>query len=376
MVLCALLPVVALVAVGTPANAQSLLTPRIIGGSEPDHSQTGWYVLLFSVQHGATFVCGGTIINATTILTAAHCVHGQTPADLDASRAFLNPSSFDEAGAGIHWDSVSIHPGFNADTYQNDAAIIKTASPMSGLTLPFSSQVPPTGELLAVYGMGTTSSGGDLSNSLKVAYVPHLGQVGCRNYGGEFDPVTMLCVGYETGGTDSCQGDSGGPLVWSGPNGPVLVGIVSWGNGCAQPGFPGVYTNIAAVSSWLAGASSTASETASSPLSAPANVSATKQCKSKSAGRGKNKVQYCQATMKQPVRVRVANNGAVPMGFQLSANKMDPAKDRNVLTGGGTATIDLEPKSSRTRDCVTVKVESGGAALLRFKVGLNGANCG
>lgn len=57
----------------------------------------------------------------------------------------------------------------------------------------------------------------------------------------------MVCAGYENGGFDSCQGDSGGPLVSDG----VLVGVVSWGKGCAEPGFPGVYAKVSAVREWI-----------------------------------------------------------------------------------------------------------------------------
>lgn len=59
----------------------------------------------------------------------------------------------------------------------------------------------------------------------------------------------MICAGLEKGGKDSCSGDSGGPFVVDG----VLAGLVSWGRGCAEAGYPGVYTNVVLFRDWAQG---------------------------------------------------------------------------------------------------------------------------
>ncbi len=84
---------------------------------------------------------------------------------------------------------------------------------------------------------------------LQKATVPIVSDAKCAAaYGTSFDAATMVCAGYDQGGTDTCQGDSGGPLVVAGK----LAGITSWGEGCARPGKYGVYTRVSAVSSFIA----------------------------------------------------------------------------------------------------------------------------
>uniref|UniRef100_A0A5F9CPA5 Serine protease 56 n=1 Tax=Oryctolagus cuniculus TaxID=9986 RepID=A0A5F9CPA5_RABIT len=96
---------------------------------------------------------------------------------------------------------------------------------------------------------------GPEAEALREARVPLLSSDTCRRaLGPALRPSTMLCAGYLAGGVDSCQGDSGGPLTCSEP-GPrpreVLFGVTSWGDGCGEPGKPGVYTRVAVFKDWL-----------------------------------------------------------------------------------------------------------------------------
>jgi trypsin len=95
-----------------------------------------------------------------------------------------------------------------------------------------------------LHSRGTTSSGGQSlpTNLLKVD-VPVVSRSSCQaSYGTSAVTTQMFCAGLAQGGKDSCQGDSGGPIVNKATK--VLLGAVSWGNGCAAPNAPGVYANI------------------------------------------------------------------------------------------------------------------------------------
>ncbi|XP_032636211.2 trypsin I-P1-like [Chelonoidis abingdonii] len=105
-----------------------------------------------------------------------------------------------------------------------------------------------TGTQCLISGWGNTlSSGTNYPDLLQCLKAPVLSSSQCSSaYPGEITS-NMICIGYLEGGKDSCQGDSGGPVACNG----VLQGIVSWGYGCAQKGYPGVYTKVCNYVSWI-----------------------------------------------------------------------------------------------------------------------------
>lgn len=99
--------------------------------------------------------------------------------------------------------------------------------------------------------IGNTQNSNESSETLRAAIVPIVNQAYCnKQYDGAITP-RMICAGIQEGGKDSCQGDSGGPLVDENNGNLRLVGVVSFGRGCAQPNYPGVYARVTSVRKWI-----------------------------------------------------------------------------------------------------------------------------
>jgi secreted trypsin-like serine protease len=230
---------------------------RIIGGRPYSINEVPYQVAL--VRGYATNryqFCGGTLIAPDTVVTAAHCIDNgivqNDPARLDivAGTAF-----FPESGERIKARSIAVHPQWNSSNNDYDIAIIKLATPSAmGRPVPIDGNVVAVPVDVTVTGWGALSEGGRGSEELMGVVVPTVDTATCNHrdsYGGAITD-RMLCAGRREGGLDSCQGDSGGPLVAGTGAGARLVGVVSFGEGCARELKYGVYTRVSSVAPWLA----------------------------------------------------------------------------------------------------------------------------
>jgi secreted trypsin-like serine protease len=254
LVLLAALPVA--LAVGpTPAHA-------IVGGGPVSTGQYPWMVALasrsvYGDSRSGQF-CGGTLVSPTKVVTAAHCLYDEStmqPADRPDLRVIVGRTDLtSDDGVEVPVSQVWIDPDYSMRNNTWDVAVLTLADPQPGravLPLVAQGQSAPyrAGTNATVLGWGDLRGDGDYAAVLHSVQVPLIADATCaRDYpggaDGAFQPSTMVCAGEQTtGGRDACQGDSGGPLVVAGR----LVGLVSWGTGCAEAGHPGVYTRVAAM---------------------------------------------------------------------------------------------------------------------------------
>lgn len=221
-------------------------TDRIVGGQDAA-APIPWQVSVRQCQSGGCHFCGGTILDATTVMSAAHCFsNGQSMSGYYVMAGAVNRN--DNSGQTIEiangvWNAQMPYQGNN-----NDFIILKLSQPLQfndnvqPACLPSADYAPElTGKTCVVSGWGTLQSGANsLPTMLQWVDVPLVTNAQCSNsYGGI--TTSMICAGLPEGGKDSCQGDSGGPLVCEENGQAVLTGVVSFGIGCALPDYPGVY---------------------------------------------------------------------------------------------------------------------------------------
>ncbi|MER5409049.1 serine protease [Streptomyces sp. NPDC002769] len=213
----------------------------IVGGTTT--TTTAYPFMMQITDASQNQFCGGTLVAANKVVTAAHCMVGETTSSVRVvgGRTYLNGTN----GTVSKVSKIWINPGYTDATNGDDVAVLTLSTSMSYTPASYvastNTGVYAAGTTARIVGWGTTSENGGSSNQLRTATVPTVSDSSCRtSYGSDYVASDMVCAGYTNGGTDTCQGDSGGPLLIGG----VLAGITSWGNGCAEAGYPGVYTRL------------------------------------------------------------------------------------------------------------------------------------
>jgi|GEM_PF-685077 len=230
---------------------------RVVGGVT---AQPGSWPFMASIQKTSRFgfswshTCGGSLVSASWILTAAHCVADVTTLQRVRVHLGVHNRNLDTPQV-FELVSSHIHPNYNRRTLDSDLALLKLSRPASfanlGLVQNNSQQTP--GRRGTLIGWGALHEDGFSSSTLQVAEVPVLSQNVCNSrevYNGDVSG-NMLCAGYLELEQDACYGDSGGPLMIYENSFWRQIGIVSWGQGCARQDKPGVYTRVLPFLNWI-----------------------------------------------------------------------------------------------------------------------------
>lgn len=230
---------------------------RVVGGKPAEVGEYPWQV---AIKDGERITCGGIYIGGCWVLTAAHCVRPSRYRNYQVWTAlldWLNPNS------QLKVQTVSrviVHEKYDGATYQNDIALIEMKRSGGKKECELSNSVPacvPWSPYLFQPNDKCIISGWGREKDNQKVYSLRWGEVTLIGNCSQFYPTRyyekeMQCAGTADGSIDACKGDSGGPLVCMDVNNVTYVwGIVSWGENCGKPEYPGVYTRVANYFDWI-----------------------------------------------------------------------------------------------------------------------------
>ncbi|XP_030382222.1 trypsin alpha-3-like [Scaptodrosophila lebanonensis] len=218
----------------------------IIGGENISIEDTPWQVSL----QGPSHFCGGSIYSERIIITAAHCVNRAKAENLKIRAGASKHNGVD--GVLVQVAKIKVHEDY--EKLGSDVALLLLSSPLDlkssnkVKSIELAKQSPAVGAESLVSGWGSTLEHSGSPDVLQGAYVNIVDYNVCKKqYSVLGLEITEDMICAAASGKDSCQGDSGGPLVFD----QELVGVVSWGYGCAREHFAGVYANVAVLRSWI-----------------------------------------------------------------------------------------------------------------------------
>ncbi|XP_055847902.1 trypsin-1-like [Episyrphus balteatus] len=228
---------------------------RIVGGKVSAPHAQPWLAGLW--RQGKLY-CGATLISRNFLVTAAHCVYSFSPNEI---RVYLGGHEISKDYTEIRRiKAIHDHEYFDVVSFNNDIALIELDRPVQfgpkvqPVCLPSAGEADYSGVLGLVAGWGKTGEKDKTSPILRSVSVPVWSQEQCKDagYGSKRITDNMMCAGYHDGKIDACQGDSGGPMLREAAAGSTeIIGVVSWGRGCARPNFPGIYTKLSNYVPWM-----------------------------------------------------------------------------------------------------------------------------
>merc|ERR1711982_228337 len=225
---------------------------RIVGGTDAYPGEFPHQIML-TRGVGGSLMCGGSIVGSNKVITAGHCCDGMSAHKLGVEVGSHNLYEDDPDQESFAVSDVGLHEDYDSWNINNDICMHSRGLNQHGIQCwnnrpSLQHGRVRRGPICTVSGWGTTTEGGSLARVLQKVDVPVVSDEHCRDSYGQADITdSMICAGLDQGGKDSCQGDSGGPFMC----GNQLSGVVSWGYGCAEAGYPGVYTQTSYFVDWV-----------------------------------------------------------------------------------------------------------------------------
>ncbi|KFM66487.1 Clotting factor B, partial [Stegodyphus mimosarum] len=245
-----------------------------VGGAPTDQGRFPWMV---SIRKESVHWCGGSLIDRVHILSAAHCFVSKAEPYPDPSKYTVYVGNiYLSKGYPFSIEKIIVHESYQPQTHYYDIAILKLSKEILTSKIPHICLPPPemaamdiSGYNTTILGWGSTSFGGKGTTVLHVVEnIPITPTQECKRIYSQTGRRSLpygltddfICAGLPEGGKDACQSDSGGPLMYKRGDLPgqnkfdpalILVGVVSFGFLCGEPGFPGVYTRISSYMDWI-----------------------------------------------------------------------------------------------------------------------------